>query len=199
MAVLGGKAQNLSSSNTSSLVPGVYKADKHGQLYAVTNVNVEALWPGAWVENTNGVRVQLSFTTAKGDALAHIGVGSVKSNALGGYVKAAGYMFLKFELQDTNGVELPLKDNTTVVKSVPTLLSVRDFPRDPNGRLESVSYFTNGGPTTLAVVDLKSIYRIPREHDYVLTVCPVIYKFGSNVGYLERVDLPCVSSKVHLK
>jgi len=61
-----------------------------------------------------------------------------------------------------------------------------------------IGFFTNGGPYTIAAIKMDDIYRIKKEGDYTLQVCPSIYQFGTNAGYLDRVDLPCVTTKIHL-
>jgi hypothetical protein len=77
---------------------------------------------------------------------------------------------------------------------MPTRLQLRDMPRHHDGGLKSaIGFFTNGGPWTLGDVNLGSLYRISKEGDYTLTVCPAVYRFETNGEYLDRVDLPCVS------
>jgi hypothetical protein len=185
--------------DATGLAPGVYKEGADGKFHAVTNVDLQALWPGIWKEDTNGLRVQLTLITNGNPTLVLIGVGSVRFNSLGGYLGAPGLVFPKCELQDTNGIAIPFLKGKSIEHSLPPRLSLNDFPRWPNGGLKShVGFFTNGTPFMLTELNFSSLYKIPRESDYVLTVCTAIYKFGTNINYLDRVDLPCVTTKVHL-
>jgi hypothetical protein len=43
------------------------------------------------------------------------------------------------------------------------------------------------------------LYRITNDGDYKLTVCAAIYKWETNRLYLDRIDLPCLTAKLHLK
>jgi hypothetical protein len=65
-----------------------------------------------------------------------------------------------------------------------------------------VSFASNAPPYRLNLLNLNDLYLITNNGDYTLTVCPVVYKrrFGTNYssGILDRVDLPCVTTKVHL-
>lgn len=186
--------------DATGLAPGVYKEGADGKFHAVTNVDLQALWPGVWKEDTNGLRVQLSLITNGSPTLVLIGVGSVRFNSLGGYVGSPNPPFQKFELTDTNGIVIPFMRGKSIEGSPPARLSINKFPRWPDGGLKShIGFFTNGGPFMLADINLNSLYQIPRVSDYVLTVCPAIYRFGTNSEYLELVDLPCVTTRVHLK
>lgn len=193
-------AKICGGADATGLAPGVYKVSSDGKFNAVTNADLTAVWPGVWNEGTNGLRVQLSVITNGSSPLVRIGVGSIRYNSLGGYVGSPNSLFKKFELLDINGLAIPFKRGKSNEGLLPARLSINKFPRWPDGGLKShVSFFTNAGPFTLADMDLKSLYQIQREGDYVLTVCPVIYQFGTNIGFLDRVNLPCGTTKIHLK
>jgi hypothetical protein len=191
--------QTCRGADATGLMPGVYTEGADGKFIAVTNNNISTLWPGVWRENTNGLRVQLQSETESGQPLLHIGVGSVLFNSLGGFVGAPSGCG-KYELRDTNGVIAPYAKETSSEGTFPPRISIKDLPRWANGGLKNhIAFFTNGGPFTLADIKLDQLYAIPTEGNYTLTVCPVIYKFETNKEYLDRVDLPCVTIKVHLK
>ena len=128
-----------------------------------------------------------------------VGVGSVVYNCLGGYVGSPNGKFEKFELLNSNGVVVPFVKGMALEGQLPSRISIKEFPRWHDGGLKNViGFFTNGVPDILSDVKLNELYRIPRVGDYTLTVCPAIYKFETNMDYLDRVDLPCVTTKVHL-
>jgi hypothetical protein len=191
--------KNCVGADATGLSPGVYKEGADDKFHAVTNIDLQTLWPGVWKEDTNGLRVQLLLITNSRPELVIVGVGSVRFNSLGGYVGTPNLVFPKFELADTNGIAIPFINGKSIEKSLPSRLSINDFPRWPDGGLKShIGFFTNGGPFNLSNFNLNNLYNIPRADDYVLTVCPAIYKFGTNINYLELVNLPCVTTKIHL-
>jgi hypothetical protein len=64
------------------------------------------------------------------------------------------------------------------------------------GKIDCV---TNWPPPYLGFLKLDEIYSVTNEGDYTLTVQPVLYKRrDSNSKFLDRVDLPGVTAKVHL-
>lgn len=192
-------AQNCAGADATGLAPGIYTEGADGKFHAVTNVNVTALWPGVWKEDTNGLRVELRFETEGGQTALRIGVGSVVFNSLGGYVGFPRGKFARFELQDSNWVVVPFIKGMTMEGQLPPKISINDFPRWPNGGLKThIGFFTNGGPFILTYAKVDDLYRIKREGDYTLAICPTIYKFGTNPEYLDRIDLPCVTTKIHL-
>ena len=191
--------QKCFSADATGLKPGIYTVGADGKFHAITNIDIPALWPGTWKDGTNGLRVELRIEKEGGQATVKVGVGSVVFNSLGGYVGTPNGKFALFELRDTNGVAIPYVKGMSLEGHFPPRISVKDIPRSPFGELNNhIAFFTNGGPFTLANVNIAKLYQIPKENDYALTVCPVIYKFGTNVNYLERVILPSVTLKIHL-
>jgi hypothetical protein len=63
------------------------------------------------------------------------------------------------------------------------------------GKIES---WTNRPPFWVALLKLDEIYSVTNEGDYTLTVQPVLYKQRIGTNVLDRVDLPSVTTKVHL-
>ncbi len=81
----------------------------------------------------------------------------------------------------------------------PVKIRAKSLPRWPDGGLKNnISFLTNGGPYPLTNINLNNVYIVTTEGDYKLTVCPTIYKFESNRQYLDRIELPSVTSQVHL-
>jgi hypothetical protein len=46
---------------------------------------------------------------------------------------------------------------------------------------------------------VQDTYQIKERGDYTLTVWPVIYQFSTNRQFLTRIDLPYVTTKIHLE
>jgi hypothetical protein len=192
-------SQNSFCADGTGLKPGIYTEGADGKFHAITNINIAALWPGTWKDGTNGLRVELKTRKENGQMAIDVGVGSVAFNSLGGYVGAPDGEFEKFELTDTNGVVVPFVKGASLEGHFPSIMSIKVLPRSPFGELNNhIAFFTNGGPFTLSVIKFDDVYRIKNEADYTLTVCAVIYKFGTNLQYLDRIDLPCVATKIHL-
>jgi hypothetical protein len=63
-----------------------------------------------------------------------------------------------------------------------------------------VSFVSNEEPETIGVVNLSEVYSITQDGEYTITVQPVLYKRynPTNDVIIERVDLPQVTTKVHL-
>jgi len=166
------------------------------------NTNVAAFWNGIWKEDTNGWRVQLSFSkTNSPDITCNISVGSVKKNLSGGFFRTPARKFAIFELSDKQSNLFPLKKEAPSEKDFPKEIRISLYARYPDGTINDGGDFgsrSNGPPSALGEIALKDIYSIKTEGDYILTVCPVVYARGTNDEFFERKDLPCVIAKVHL-
>jgi hypothetical protein len=57
---------------------------------------------------------------------------------------------------------------------------------------------TNQPPPVISLLKLDEIYSVTNEGDYTLTVEPVLYKQRIGTNILDRVDLPSVTTKIHL-
>jgi hypothetical protein len=134
--------------------------------------------------------------------------------AFGAFLKPPGdAKFSKVELRDPDGKVLaPLQK---LDGSLPPSLQVRTFPRysrqerhDGNINFQDRLYRS---PSELGDFTIQNAYRIEKEGDYTLTVCCAIYILPynghppTNVDYdkyqtlsATRVDLPCVTAKIHL-
>jgi hypothetical protein len=96
--------------------------------------------------------------------------------------------------------ELPQRISENQLRSWKS--TVRMWVESFQGRGHGVyyDYFFIGPnfPEMLKAVDISDVYKIKKEADYTLTVFPVIYKFETNYQYADRIDLPCVTTKIHL-
>jgi hypothetical protein len=82
----------------------------------------------------------------------------------------------------------------------PRVISTNVYPRVPNGQMAGgIESATNLPPFYVGLLRLDETYSIISEGDYTLTVQPVLYMQKSHDSeFLERVDLPSVTTKVHL-
>jgi len=190
---------NALKSNKLPESPGSYRIGTNGEFYSETNIG--ELWPGTWKEGINGLRVQLYlWDTNLPKPKASVAVGSVITNSGGGNYDPPDGKFEKFELRDSNGIIVPLIKGASMDGQHPARISVDMMPRwHSNGGFRNlVGFLSNGPPAILKVFSIADIYRIEKEGDYKLTVCPLVYKFETNGRYLDRLDLPCVSATIHL-
>jgi hypothetical protein len=186
---------------TGRVIPGSYNVGTNGEYYIETNAN--RFWEeGVWQENTNNYwRVIICFwDTNTPNSWVSIGVGSKAVNSGGGYYKAPHEKCAKFELANiNNGTIIQPKEGASLEEQFPKSISVHDFPRWPDGQIKGLfGFLSNSPPAQLKEFRIRDIYNIVEEGDYTLTVSPVIYKYGTNADYLDRVDLPSVTTKIHL-
>jgi hypothetical protein len=97
----------------------------------------------------------------------------------------------------------PSTDDTSVKESYPATMSDLEYPRWKNGAfLQFAGFVSNGPPCHIGYIKFNDIFSIKAEGHYTLTVQPVLFRMhyegGTFQGYLERVDLPPVTTKVHL-
>jgi hypothetical protein len=70
--------------------------------------------------------------------------------------------------------------------------------RQMMGEIPRTMAVTNWSPCVINALKLDEIYSVTNEGDYTLTVQPVLYKKRIETNILDRVDLPSVTTKVHL-
>ncbi len=203
-------------------VPGYYIMGTNGE--HIWNTNTEQFWRGVWSEDTNGWRVELNFyKTNTPDITLSVNVGSIvkKSGDEGTFYTTPDGGFAKFELLGTNGIVVTPKSNASLAlarsqkaiygtdfpshrgasleENFPKELSNGAFPRWPDGEIKcDFGFVSNGPPECIGEFKLNDVYSIKNEGDYKLTICPILYKLGSNQNSFDRVDLPCVTAKIHL-
>jgi len=182
-------------------VPGSYLLGKDGNYYRDTN-NPESMWTGVWKDDTNGWRAQVEIQEDIGvNPFIAVQVGSVKFNSGGGYVESPSGKFAKFELSDSTGVIVPPNIKKLLEDNFPAKIPIADFPKRSfdGALLNRIGFFTNSPPFFLKGISMNDVYNIKTEGDYNLTVCVDIFKYGTNKGFLDRMELPCVTTKIHLR
>ena len=72
-------------------------------------------------------------------------------------------------------------------------------PKWPNGQFKNqLGFQTNGPPDLVLNARIRDIFKIRKDDDYTISVCPAIYDLGPGGQFFKRVDLPCVAAKIHL-
>jgi hypothetical protein len=125
----------------------------------------------------------------------------------------AGTNMLKWYSHDlayqTNQPAWASPTNGSLVVDFPETVSAEVYPHFESGSIVGDFDFYSGnkfGPMPISYFYLGDLYSITNEGDYTLTVQPVLYKFDptkningiNNDEILHRVDLPEVTTKVHL-
>jgi hypothetical protein len=85
------------------------------------------------------------------------------------------------------------------VAEFPKTINTNVYPhQEYTGMIGKTGCVTNRPPDYLGFLKLDEIYSVTNEGDYTLTVQPVLYKQRIGTNILDRVDLPSVTTKVHL-
>lgn len=104
----------------------------------------------------------------------------------------------------------PSGSDTTVERNYPDTITDLEYTRSNMegsawkiGRFFNFAGFaSNGPPCQIGFIRFNDVFSIEKEGDYKLTVQPVLYRMhnesGTFQGYLDRVNLPSVTTKVHL-
>jgi hypothetical protein len=122
-----------------------------------------------------------------------------------------GYSEVSTLVKVSVNLHLPPESDATVERNYPDTVSDLEYPRanmdfsrsKKGGFLEiSTGFVSNGPPCHIGYIKFNDIFDIKAEGDYTLTVQPVLYRMhndgGTFQGYLDRVDLPSITTKVHL-
>jgi hypothetical protein len=108
-------------------------------------------------------------------------------------------------------VNPPSGSDATVERTYPDTISDLEYPRsnvdfplsNKGGFFKYAGFASNGPPCHIGFIRFNDIFSIKVEGDYTLTVQPVLFRMhydgGTFQGYLDRADLPSVTTKVHLK
>jgi hypothetical protein len=176
---------------------GAHNIGPHGEKW--TN-NLAEMWPGVWKESTNGLRVQIYYVRdpRSGEQWVDISVGSAVVNSYGDYAAPPGGEFARFELTDSGGSEVPPVPGAKLEARLPERIPAKSLPRWHDGALKLLHFNTQTAGARLRAFRISDIYHPKASGYFTLTVCPVIYKFGANRAYLDRLDLPCVSTNFYL-
>lgn len=194
-----GAAPGLSNVVAASNSRAVGENQESG-LQPSSNTNVETLWIGDWVTDTNGVRTMLScWDPEPGNMMVFVSCGSVITN-VGNYYRNPKGKFAKCELRDASGTVIPPRKNQSMEADFPARVSARSMPKGWKGYLANhLAFRSNTPPAQLERFEVGKVYDIKTEGDYTLTICPVVYAMETNDHYLDLVRLECVTSKIHLK
>ena len=193
---------------------GAYTYDAYGK--PVWNKNTKQFWDGAWAEDANGWRVELNLLNPNTTQVAVVvSFGSVVRNSddgTGEYFTPPHNLFPKFELKSADGNILQPYPGCVMEMACPKRIPVRSYPSYKVSYLVGEIWFvTNGPPSSTPPKEISAYYSITNEGDYTLTVHPVLYQNRTgrkidikkdfqetNTNYFDRVDLPSVTTKVHL-
>lgn len=100
--------------------------------------------------------------------------------------------------------------DASVERDYPAILSDLEYPRwraneyghQDGSYMHFAGFTSNGPPCIIGFVTFNDIFAIKTEGDYTLIVQPVLFRQhfdgGTFQGYLDRVDLPSVTTQVHL-
>ena len=97
----------------------------------------------------------------------------------------------------------PSSFDTSIERNYPGTISDLEYARYKDGLYFTFAGFaSNGPPCEIGSMKINDVFSIKSEGDYSLVVQPVLFRMhtegGTFQGYLDRVDLPCVTTKVHL-
>jgi hypothetical protein len=170
------------------------------------DTNALAMWLAdpslVWSGETNGFRVVTDVWPESSPTEVNIYVVSSKTRQMV-YVYPPSGKLPRMELRSTNGIVVqPLKGK--IDGMLPDQIPAGDFPKSSPTRGSPAGIYNylgmgQNGPTRLKHVLIRDVYRVKKEEDYTLTVYPVLYKFETNFEYADRVDLPSVTTRIHLK
>jgi len=87
----------------------------------------------------------------------------------------------------------------SLVAEFPKTITTNVYPhQEYTGMIGKIDCATNRPPDYLGFLKLDEVYSVTNEGDYTLTVQPILYKKRIGTNILDRVDLPSVTTKVHL-
>lgn len=195
--------------------PQINNRFKDGVAYPLsTNLMLSVEW-GSNVKNSgsgyyrspNGKFAKFELLNAKGNVISpNPNAGeNLLLNLIGGE-NLGGSFSQKLEY----GINLPAwvaPLNGSLVANFPKTISINAYPYVEYGVLGKIGHnimgeigsTTNLPPFPVGLLKLDEIYSVTNAGEYTLTVQPVLYKRRSrNSEFLDRVDLPSVTTKVHL-
>jgi hypothetical protein len=157
-----------------------------------------------WSEETNGFRTGLNwFPESPAKAII---ICVLSSNEIHGldYVHPPSSKFQRMELRDAEGRLIPPIKNK-MNERLAQRIAVSDLPQNHDdgpfrGHGVVFHYFllAKDAPSDFNEIELHGLYQIKQRAYYSLTVLPVIYKFEADGKYVDRIDLPSVSTKILL-
>jgi hypothetical protein len=155
-----------------------------------------------WGEETNGFRAGVNWELSSKMEVRFIVLTS-KTNVWWNYVAPPGKKFAKFELRNARGILLTPINGDKLDGELPQRILSEDLPQRPaighHARtIDNPLLLDAGSPGLFRDVVIQNVYRIEQEGDYTLTGCIAIYEFAPDRQSVSRIDLPCVTVKLHL-
>jgi len=191
-------ADSINTARTVVLGNAFYDNDAGGSPYLWTNV--AAWWQGVWREDTNHLRVQITcIATNTLKPQASVAVGSTAFSCDGYYQLAPGGG-IKWELRDSHGTLIPPSRAIPHQGLLPARISLSDIPKHRGQRrMEDILiFYSNGPPAWVGSLVVPEAYQVKKDDNYTLAAGVVVYKFETNLYYLDRVDLPLIATTIHL-
>jgi hypothetical protein len=207
--------------NPSEFWNGVWKEDTNGwrtqlRIYTETNYWVpqeRVMYPvstnlmlrvewGSTVKNSgggyyltpNGKFTQFQLLDAKGNVIPP------NSNAGTNLLGSASSYYDQKLIYRTDLPAWASPSSGSLVANFPMLISTNLYPHLLDGDMAGKTWSSTNLPPLqyISLLKLDEIYSVTNEGDYTLTVQPVLYKKRIETNLLDRVDLPSVTTKVHL-
>jgi hypothetical protein len=166
-------------------------------------------------ENANKIRTGLKAEGEAESLTAKVFVFGGGTNYVDHYLAPVATKFARVELRDSNGAVIKPFPGKRVAGNLPRRIVIKDLPREPivgtqyRGRGGGLRDWLFGNPARLSQFVIQNVYPIETEGDYTLTIVAVIYKFpedyesnvplASSEQFVTRIDLPTVTTKIHLK
>jgi len=157
-----------------------------------------------WGRQTNGVQAGVTDGDPSERGVV-VYIAQTETNGWWPYIAPPGIKFRKIELRNGEGNLIPIgKHGKEVFGELPLKIEIKNLPhvriRQKNGRGSGGEIRDQlvGSPVKLGAIIIEDIFHIKNEGDYFLTVCPVIYQSFTNETFVVRVDLPAVTTKIHL-
>jgi hypothetical protein len=160
------------------------------------------IWGAATNELCAGVLLPPHTPNASATQEVVVYVLTSRTNEFWNFLAPPNGKFARLELQDSNGVVVPLIWwREKLAGESPQSIKRENLPVG-NGRRGGMYLnllgLTAGQPARFKEFKLQEVYQIKQEGDYTLTVCVAMYQFAPDRKSVFRIDLPCVTTKVHL-
>ena len=161
---------------------------------------------GSWGAETNeicaGILLPPHTPNDSGFNSVMVYVLTSKTNAYWDYLGPPNMKLAKLQLQDSNGVLVaPKWWGRKMDGELPHNIKREDLPvgNHGHGLFLNELCLSAGQPIHFMNFNIQDVYRIKNEGDYTLTICVAIYQFTPDRKSVVRIDLPCVTTKIHLK
>jgi len=123
-----------------------------------------------------------------------------KTNAMWNFLLAPTNKLQRLELRNQGGHLITPMRGKQLDGDLPAIIFEEDLPTTPvQVHLKREWLVVSPGrPRPIKEFSIQDVYRIDEQGDYALQVCVAIYQFASDRKSLSRVDLPCVTIRLHL-